>query len=303
MASGPKIAPATPKQEPTVHILTKILVVFASILAVLLSALTIAYSLNSDALTKGIREERLMKQTATDQLAALQTERSNADARWQQTIDSMQAQGKSREDAIRTLESERARLLADVQTAKTERDVVLQRLDLLGAAQSNLSKTTEAMRDETLKLRQSLVDATKKELQLIDRLNEFENQNSVKDQEIRALREQMAEMRATLAAGRPMGTGMGEGAAGVVAGPSIPVQGMIQEVRKDTATGELLAMVNVGSNDQLKENMVMMISRGNQFLANLHITRVDLQSAIGRVDTLGQNVSIQPNDRVSTTKR
>ncbi len=285
------------------HILTKILVVFASILAVLLSALTIAYSLNSDALTKGIREERLMKQTATDQLAALQTERANADARWQQTIDSMQSQGKSREDAIRTLESERARLLADVQTAKTERDVVLQRLDLLGAAQKNLATTNEAFRDETNKLRQSLVDATKKELQLIDRLNDIENQNGVKDQEIRALREQMAEMRATLAAGRPMGTGMGEGAVGVVAGPSIPVQGMIQEVRKDTATGELLAMVNVGSNDQLKENMVMMISRGNQFLANLHITRVDLQSAIGRVDTLGQNVNIQPNDRVSTTKR
>lgn len=285
------------------HILTKILVVFASILAVLLSALTIAYSLNSDALTKGIREERLMRQTAQDQLSALQTSEMNRSQKAQDDIRSLLQKSETLTDTIRTLESERSSLLREVQTAKTERDVVLQRLDLLGAAQKNLATTNEAFRDETNKLRQSLVDATKKELQLIDRLNEFENQNSVKDQELRALREQLAEMRATLAAGRPMGAGMGEGAAGVVAGPSIPVQGMIQEVRKDTATGELLAMVNVGSNDQLKENMVMMISRGNQFLANLHITRVDLQSAIGRVDTLGQNVNIQPNDRVSTTKR
>jgi hypothetical protein len=286
-----------------VHILTKILVVFASILAVLLSALTIAYSLNSDALVKGLREERLLRQTAQDQLSAVQTTEANRSQQAQQSILSLTNESNTRLESVRTLETERSRLLAEVQTAKTERDVVLQRLDLLGAAQDNLVKTNEAFRDETIKLRQAQVDASKKELQLIDRLNESENQNNVQEQEIRALREQMTELRAAIAAGRPMGGGIVDGMAGVIAGPSIPVQGVIQEVRRDTATGDLLAMVNVGSNDQLKENMVMMISRGNQFLANLHITRVDLQSAIGRIDTLGKNVSIQNNDRVSTTKR
>jgi hypothetical protein len=285
-----------------VHILTKILVVFASVFAVLISALTISYAVNSDTVVRALKDEKAKTLAAETRLNMLSSEVADAKTRENQNIGSYNDTIRAKEQMIRDLESQRTDLLSRIQTAITEKDLLSNRLSGFAQAQANLTKTNDAMREETISLRAKMADATKKEVQILERNADLESQNEVKDAEIRALREQVAELR--VAAGSPSGRGPGAGgAAGVVPPPAVPVRGKVLEVRLDTATGQLLAMVGVGANDQIKENMVMMVYRGNEFLANLHISRVDLQSAIGRIDTLNRKVEVRANDDVTTAMR
>ena len=64
--------------------------------------------------------------------------------------------------------------------------------------------------------------------------------------------------------------------------------------------GRPVARIDLGSNDAIRANMKLFISRGDQFLANLIVLDTDLNTAVGAVDTLGQSVKVQPGDRVFT---
>lgn len=284
------------------HILTKILVVFASVLAVLLSALTISYAVNSDTVVKAYKEEKVRALGLQAQVDATSSESADKMTRSQGELAKLQNAAAAKDNELNDLRGELAEVRSRVQATITEKDLLGNRLNELVSSQANLTKINEAMRDETTQLRTKIADATKKEVQLLDRIAEIESQNEVKESEIRALREQIAELR--VASGNPSGRGPGaDGAAGVVPPPAVPVRGKVLEVRSDRASGQLLAMVNVGTNDQIKENMVLMIYRANEFLANLHVTRVDLQSAIGRIDTLNRNVSVRAGDEITTVLR
>ncbi len=284
------------------HILTKILVVFASVLAVLLSALTISYAVNSDTVVKAWKEEKANSMGLLAQVNSTSSELADKSSRNQGELMKLQNAAAAKDNELNDLRGELAEVRSRVQATITEKDLLGNRLNELVSSQANLTKINEAMRDETTQLRTKIADATKKEVQLLDRIADIESQNEVKEGEIRALREQIAELRVT--SGNPSGRGPGaEGAAGVVPPPAVPVRGKVLEVRSDRASGQLLAMVNVGTNDQIKENMVLMIYRSNEFLANLHVSRVDLQSAIGRIDTLNRNVSIRAGDEITTVLR
>ncbi len=61
--------------------------------------------------------------------------------------------------------------------------------------------------------------------------------------------------------------------------PTVDLSGMIREV--DNATN--VAEISLGSSDQVVENMTFIVSRGNDFLADLVITKVDENTAVGRL--------------------
>lgn len=63
--------------------------------------------------------------------------------------------------------------------------------------------------------------------------------------------------------------------------PTQPIRGVITDVQK--IDSEIFAAVNVGTNDKVAEGMEFIIYKGTQFMGNLTITKVDLQSSAGRV--------------------
>jgi hypothetical protein len=62
-----------------------------------------------------------------------------------------------------------------------------------------------------------------------------------------------------------------------------------------------MAVVNVGTNNQIRENMKLMIVRGGEFIANFKVTQVDMQWARGEIDYLGRKVSVQQGDTVQSS--
>ena len=65
-------------------------------------------------------------------------------------------------------------------------------------------------------------------------------------------------------------------------------------------SGKTLVQVNLGANDRVRENVKLLVFRGNTFVANLVLKRVDLQDSLAEVTLLAPGMQIQAGDRVTT---
>lgn len=280
------------------HAVTKILVVLCAGLALLLSALTMAYASNA----REIREDyAAMKDRET---AALRTAADAGTAREELERllqDALQAQA--------ALSEEVGRQVNDLQAQLTEARTEAARLRVELAGKENLNEQMEttvrvnadelaAYRSEVSELRRGLLDATKREIQLVDRINELDSVREVQDQTVRALKEQLADAQYRLQQLALAGATVTGEAGGPfqAAGPTIRAR--VQNVQKHPA-GYDLVTISEGTNAGIRENMELSIVRdNNQFLAKLIITKADPQQSVGRVDYLGRKVTAKVGDVV-----
>lgn len=280
------------------HILTKVFVLFAAVLALLLAALTIPFAYNASAINDAFLNERDAKDAALGQLQAQSAAYDAELNRLQGELATVQNQLAQREAAINDLRIENARLLTDKRTAENARDAIAGQVDQLSETINTQTELVANYSAEVTGLRDAELRFRREKLQLEDRINDLESQNEVLAQTQRALQEQLAEARETMDSG--LGQRSGETGAGepfVFSGPAIV--GRVREVERDDATGQLLARVDLGQNDQVRENMKLFITRGDeQFLANLVIVETDLDWSVGRIDTLGTGAEIRPGDLV-----
>lgn len=282
------------------HTVTKVLVVFAAVLCVLLAALTMAYSVNADRITANYRDQVNARQLAeanasadiTQARAQLAAEKEKFDQLNQRYTDlSNQNSALQADIANRKSELARAQQAADANTAQ---------LDQLAATTKTQATIIDTYRGEVTKLRDNELAYRKREIEITDRNNDLESQVEVKDSSIRALQEQLAEMKRTVDSRGLDGTGPANAAGGPYK-PGIPISGRILSVGKNAANQKPVATINVGANNQVKENMELAITRGGVFLANFVVTKTDLQWSVGEINTLGnKNVEIREGDQVGT---
>jgi small-conductance mechanosensitive channel len=280
-----------------VHIVTKVLVVFAAVLAVLLSALTMAYAVNSDRIVASIASERDQRQAVQTQLTQASAQAGEERAALSRSLDETRREIASRESKIRDLESERSTLRTQVEKADARAEAIRGEIGQLNASVGTLTRLTENYRDEVTQLRDNELGYRRREIELVDRINDLESQREVLEQSTRALQEQLAEARRAIET-----QGVTAGAAGRTAAytPSISINGRVTNVIKDPATGKPMAMINVGANNSVRENMQLVITRNGQFVGNLIITRTDLQWSLGEIDYLGRKVEVLTGDIVQT---
>jgi uncharacterized protein YlxW (UPF0749 family) len=280
-----------------VHIVTKVLVVFAAVLAVLLSALTMAYAVNSDRIVASLTSEREQRQAVQTQLTQSSAQAAEERTNLTRERDELRREMANRESRIRELESERMTLLTRVERADARADGIRGEIGQLNASVGTLTRLTENYRDEVTQLRDNELGYRRREIELVDRINDLQSQREVLEQSTRALQEQLAEARRTIENQGVTATGAGRTAAFT---PSIPINGRVTNVIKDPATGKPMAMINVGANNSVRENMQLVITRNGQFVGNLIITRTDLQWSMGEIDYLGRRVEVQAGDIVQT---
>lgn len=267
------------------HILTKILAVFAALLAIGLSALTIAYTANADRVRADYQAQVLRAQQfearANEATAAAQ----NAIANIQRQIDTIEQQRDALEAEASQLRQNNARLLTDARQAQAAEQSIRSKIDQLAATSETLSRIVASYRDEVATLRTNELRYARNETQLSDRINDLTGQLEVALENNRALQEQLVEVRTQLATTETGGT-----TGGVARGPAVaatPLRARVTGVERGPA-GELLVQINAGANDQLRPNVELSLVRGEQFLGKVRLTRVDTQEAIGIVDFLGR---------------
>lgn len=279
------------------HILTKILIAFGAMLSVALAGLTIAYSANAGVLRRGL-ESATAEVEALKAQVSLQASRIGMTAGEQSRLaEQLVAERDSLVAQIGTLQTERAKLQDEIRTGQLASATATGQIASLQAANEAALKLQASLNAERQELAKKLADANTREARDVARISELDRANTVLEQETRAMREQLAELRNTLEQSR----GAGQASAGV-SGPSRPFTAgqffstRIKQVLTDP-TGEL-AVIDLGSAGGVRENMLLVIVRNGQFLANLRVIKADVNESVGRVDKLGKTVTIQADDQV-----
>lgn len=282
-------------------ILTKVLVLCAAVLSLFLSALVIAYSVNTDRILADRDAQVARSQVAEGNAAAAATQASERERIYTQEKAAMVNQLGDRDSKLRELERVNTELLQAKTRAEQELQAITLKIAELGETVKTQATLLVGYRDEVAALRKNELRFREQAVQSDDRVSDLESQNEVLTQSVRALREQLEEARLAREGG-----GASFGMVGVsrttepFVDTGLTVSGSVDSVSTDPSTGATLVRINLGSNDRIRENQKLFISRGNQFVANLIIVKTDLRFAIGRVDTLSRNVTVQSGDQVAS---
>lgn len=277
------------------HIVTKILVVLAAVLSILLAALSVAYTANADR----VREEFLnLKATA-----AANANMSSADAAkhaqerqaLQDQIAALQEENQRLKEQFSGIQRERAQLLAQVRTLEVAREGFASKIDQLASTADTQAALISSYRDEVRTLRQNEIRSAQREVELADRINDLSGQLEVAQETNRALQEQLVALRDE--------AGLNESfASDASAATARPIQARIINVQRDPG-GNTLVSIDAGTNDRLSKGQELSIARGNSFVAKVVLEEVNLNESIGRVDFLGRAVDVRPGDTVLAPRR
>ncbi len=281
------------------HVLTKVFVVIAAILSVALSALVIAYAVNTDRVAAAYQEQVSLRVAAESNAMAAAAVSGTEKTRLASAKEQLERDNATLADRIRTLEADNARLLTDKKTAEQERDSITAKIAELGETVKTQAALITSYRDEVTGLRNSELTFRQREIDLNSTLSDRDSQVEVLTQSVRALQEQLAEIKRS-ASGAP--------AAGVISGADQPfsytgpvINGRIEAVSTDAATGKVVVKVNVGTNDKVSKNMRFAIVRGTEtFVGHMVIVKPDLKWSVGEVTLTAKGSSVQEGDLIKS---
>ncbi len=275
------------------HAVTKILVVFAVVLSLLLSALTVAYSANAERIKSQYTAIQARANSYQAELQREQSKQSEDRARLQSEIDAVNQQLNEALSEKASLQQESTRLLADLKTAQVGLQGVQARIDQLAAMSQTQAMLITNYRDELSGLREQELKSKQREIQLADQINDLSGQLEVAIETNRALQEQLAELQ--VAAG---GTALASGN-GSRPGIGQPIRARVTNVSQ-APNGKLMAQIDAGSNDRLGPDMEMTIVQNGEFAGKLILRTVELNESLGEVSL--NNRPIQAGAVVTTIR-
>ncbi|MFM8697141.1 MAG: hypothetical protein ACKOF7_00495 [Phycisphaerales bacterium] len=276
------------------HILTKILVVVVSLLVAALVPLAAVSSTN----------QSVFKKQAADAQAAMKTrdaESAVAKDAYNASLAALQAKSASLEAQLRAATMERDK---EVQIrADKEREAERARLEVadlkgqLNAASANdtlQTKLIDAMRQDIESARTQNLAAEKARMELQDSLARLQGDLDSESAARRQLQEQLQRVsdekeRALADVQRYAALhGSASPRAGATSDAGLPVvadrslSATVIDVKREPDA--ILAEINAGSRDGVKEGWVMTIADGSNFVGNLRIVKVDVNRAVGVVE-------------------
>ncbi len=281
------------------HILTKVFVLCASVLSIMMAALAISYSVNADRVTADYRDAVATAVTVTNDLAAVKAAQGHEKAALQDDLSALQDELASRDADSRRLEASNSELRIALRQAEAARESISSKIAQLGVTTETQAKIIDEYKTELGRLRDAELSWRNDKIDIEKSLSDLESQVIVYEQVNRSLRERIAELQ-TAFANAANGNSSDSSSASMpteVAGPLI--RGTIDEVMTDPTSGDRLVKINLGTNDRIQVNTRLYIHRGNSiYLGELVIFQVDLNHAVGTVTYVAQNQSIRSGDQV-----
>ncbi len=284
------------------HILTKVFVLIAAVLSIMMASLAIAYSVNVDRVTADYRDMLAAKTAAETTLKSLRATQGQESAALQETIDQLQDELASRNADTRRLEATNSDLRIKLRQAESDRASITSKIAQLGVTTETQAKIIEEYKNELSRLRDAELAYRDEKIDLEKSISDLQSQVIVYEQVKRALEEQLEEVRSALA----VATG-GAAQPGTKPSQSFPterpgsiVRGTIDEVIDDPNSGFTRVRINLGSNDGIEKNTRLYIIRNNdEYLGDMIVESVDLNQAVGRIAFLKDNlITVRPGDQV-----
>ena len=281
------------------HILTKVFVLFASVLSIMMAALAISYSVNADRITADYNDMRARADSAMTDQAAQNAAHGQERAALQEDLSGARDELASRDADSRRLEASNSELRIALRQAEAGRESITSKIAQLGVTTETQARIIDEYKSEMDRLRVAELSWRNDKIDFEKSLSDLESQVIVYEQVKRALQEQITELQVMVAGATP---GSNSSVASIempreISGPL--VRGTIAEVLADPASGDTLVKINLGSSDRLRENTRLYIHRGDRiFLGELVISRVDLNHAVGRVAFVASGQVIREGDQV-----
>jgi hypothetical protein len=267
-----------------VHPLTKIFVLISAVLALILSALTVAYAVNTDSILRDYRRALAAQSSAESALGASSSQAAQSEQRLNAQVAQLGRDLATAAADVRTLQAERATLLTERNKAELARQGIEGKIAELGETASTQASIIESYRKEVTTLRANDLASRKRELDMENRLSDLMSQNEVLTQNYRALQEELAAIKqqstTTLASRTGAFSAAMADAPVVYTGPQI--NGRVEEVQPDPTTGSNLVKISVGTNNRVVKNMKFLVTRDGRWVGNLVVSQPDMQWSIGR---------------------
>jgi hypothetical protein len=277
-----------------VHILTKVFVIFAAFLSVLMSALAVSYSVNADRIRQEMDDAKSAEAAARAQLAAKSDSGSRQLIQSQQEVSRLRQELANFEARVREADGQISQLTVELEKSKASRDALEGRIAQLGVSVETQASIINDYRTETTRLRDEELRWRNEKLGLEARVSDLESQNLVLDQRARAMTEQLAEAKGQINQALTGGaTSASSSAPREILGPM--VRGTVQDVRTEASTGDTLVRISLGTNDRVQKNSKLFLNRGGTtYLGDLVVVSADLNTAVGRIvnATPGQQVRV-----------
>ncbi|HHN78606.1 MAG TPA: hypothetical protein ENK11_08050 [Phycisphaerales bacterium] len=285
------------------HILTKVFVVMAAVLSLMLAAATMIYANNAEAVRQAYIDADLARNLSDRALTVQASAHARDTANLMGEIESREQQLADLRKDMESLKTENDRLRRAAEDAVIAKERIEGQIGQLGVASRTQAALIASYKDEVSKLRDAELRFRDERLQLEDTVADQASQIEVLLQESRALQEQLAALRSDLESAKAGGNALSPTSAGVTTPVSLsgpPIFGFVKAVRTEPGTGKTLVQVDLGANDRMRENVKLLVFRGDTFIANLVLKRVDLQDSIAEILLSAPGAEIRPGDRVTT---
>jgi len=280
-----------------VHILTKVFVLFAAVLSIMMAALAISFSVNADRILADYDSALEKAQAADTSLIAYKAVNAQEKATLEEDKNRLQDELASRDSETRRLEAANSELRIGLRQAESERVSITSKIAQLGVTTETQANIIADYKDELSRLRLAERNYLDEKIDLEKQLGDLESQVIVYEQVKRALQEQLEEVRRLVDNPGSTATFATSNTATEISGP--PISGRIDEVRTDPNTGDLLVKINLGTNDRIANNSRMYVHRSNStYLGELIVFRVDMNHAVARVAYTAPGQKIREGDQV-----
>lgn len=273
------------------HVLTKIFVVFASFLSVLLVALTVAYASNSGELVSQVKALKDQCNTLSAQRALDNADRDKELREREMQRDEQAKLVREREAEILQLKTQIADISRSLAMIKLEKEQVDAKLTQLIATSSTQADLLDRLTEEVNRRREEGLALERRNIELQDEINDLNSQLDVAHAHESKLEEQVKSLSDQLAGNVEQTSGENI--------PPVQVFGRIVSV-ETTRTGEIYVEVNLGSSDQLRKGHELRIVRGDEYIGTLSLQKVDVNRSVGKVVRLRRGMDVQVNDSVQS---
>jgi len=281
-----------------VHILTKVFVLIAAILSVVMAALAVSYGANANTIKTQYASAMQAQQAAEGELAIANDAQLRLRTQMEKDIARLQQEKADLEETIRQNEATISSLSIESRQAKAARDSIEGKIAQLGVTTQTQAELIREYKAEVSRLRDDELDWRNQKLDLEAALSDSQSQLGVYVQANRSLEEQLADAQRELIAmeGGPIDIGI-NAPPQLIAGPSI--RGTVQEVRAEPTTGDTIIRISLGSNDRVVDNAKLYLNRdGTTYLGDVVIFQTDLNHAVGRIRNLQPGQQVRVGDQV-----
>ena len=283
------------------HGLTKVLVALAALLSVFLSALVIAYAVNTDRIqseySNAVNKEAAATANNAQNSASMSKERADFQAQLQNAANDRV----TLESRVKELDLQRVNLLTEKAKAESTRDSIQAKITEQVETIKTMQTLIGSYREEVTQLRKNELASKQQKLEMEDRISDLESQRDVLTQNYRAVQEQLTE--AKIAASAAAGGSAGATGAGTSNQPirwqGAPISGKVESVERDAATGGSLAKISVGTNNGVVKNMLFYVIRDGEFVNSVQVVQTDLKESVAKV-LLTNAKDVQSGDMIVT---